>query len=87
LIACVPGAKQFCVPEQSKNSAPPTPIDLKSFKAIVAKFVVAPPLGVSVNVTVPVACPSPVAEFSLDTPDIKASNAIGNPCGAERVAR
>ena len=66
------------MPEQSKYSAPPTPRDLKSFRAIVAKLVVVE-ANVSVNVTVPVAWPSPVAASALDIPDINASNAIGNP--------
>jgi hypothetical protein len=44
----------------------------------VAKLVVVE-ANVSVNVTVPVAWPSPVAASALDIPDINASNAIGNP--------
>lgn len=55
LIVWVPGTRQLLgESEQSRNSAPPTEIALKSFMFTVARFVVVVP-RVSVKVTLPVA--------------------------------
>jgi hypothetical protein len=79
-MVLTPGVRQVLgVPEQSKNSALPASDCARSVNVIAGEIFVVEEPSVRVNVTVPVAAPSPVASLNLDIPDTRTSKAIGVP--------